>query len=442
MTKEERKLKKWKEEIEKKDIPTERLDQAIQIGFEAAKGKRENKKRRFLKRGLWSTAIAAILMLTLITSIRVSPAFANAVASIPGMSGFVELIENNKGLQMAIENEHFQVIGTTGETESMKVTLEGIITDETSLVAFSTIETNKKYPNRYLSGYRILDIKGEEIPNQGSFGTAWDQTDNFKLTNTTEINFNGKMPTEEMILEYKISEEVGENKVKETIQIPFKVDLKPVKKEHYTIDKTVIVEGQSIRIRSISIGSLKTAIEVEYDSANMKKIFGFEDLRLVDEKGEVWSSIKNGSTARGTDDPNINIFYLQSNYFRETEHLTLKFSKLMAMDKDEAFINIDTEKKEIVKQPTDERFGSLKVNGRFIDIEMRGMKGYYHDPFSTFFDADGKELSMKSGTFYTRGEDEIHLGIELPDEEYKNPLRFPLYAYPSYIKGNVQIKIK
>lgn len=433
------KLKKWREEIEKKEVPEERLELAINRGFEKAKLKKE--KRRILNKGIWSSVAAAILILSFVTSIRVSPAFANAIASIPGMERIVELIQDNKGLQMAIENEHFQLIGMTGETESMKVTLEGIITDETSLVAFSTIENNKEHPNKYLGGYRILDARGKEIPNDGSFDTTWHHTDDLKSTNTTEINFRGKVPIEEMILEYKIFEETGD-KVMETIQIPFKVDLKPVKKEHYTIDKTVVVEGQSILIHSISIGSIKTAIEVEYDSANTKKIFGFEDLRLVDETGELWSSITNGVTASGTENPDVNIFYLQSNYFKETDELYLKFNKLMAMDKDEAFVIIDTEKKEIVHQPDGERFSNLNVHGRFIDIEMRGKKGYYHDPFSTFYDADGKALSMKSGSFATSGDEKIHVGVELPDEEYKNPLRFPLHAYPFYINGKVQIKIK
>lgn len=440
---EERKLKKWKEEIEKREIPADRLDNAIQIGFETAKRNRENKKRRFLKRGLWSTAIAAILMLTFITSIRVSPAFANAVSAIPGFSGLVEMIQDNKGIQMAIENEHYQIIGTTGETVRVKVTLEGIITDESSMIAFSTFEYNtKQHPYQYIKGYRILDTNGKEIANDHSFSTSWNPKNDLLLNSTTEIKFDGPVPTEEMILEYQFADDIRDDQVIETIQIPFKVDLKPVKREQYAVNRTVVVDGQKIHIHSITIGPIKTAVEVEYDAENTMKIFGFEDLRIVDEKGEVWSAIKNGSTASWSEDSPVISYFLQSNYFRDTNHLYLQFNKLMAMDKDEAELIIDTEKQKILKQPRDERFSNLKITGPHLKIELKGGKGYYHDPFSTFYDAEGKALSGKSGSFYPAANDVNHFGIELPDVEFKNPLKFPLHAYPSYIKGDVKIKIK
>ncbi|MDW0117534.1 DUF4179 domain-containing protein [Sporosarcina thermotolerans] len=439
---EERKLKKWKEEVEKREVPADRLDQAIQIGFEAAKRNHTNKKRGFMKRSIWSTAIAAVLILAFVTSIRVSPAFANALSSIPGLSGIIELIQDNKGIQMAIENEHYQMIGTTGETDSMKVTLEGIITDETSLIVFSKIENNKKYPKSYLSGYRILDSNGKEIPNGQFFSTVWNQKNDLLATNTTEIKFESPVPTEEMILEYEITGEFNGEQVIDTIQIPFKVELKPVKKEHYAVNKTVVVDGQKIHIHSITIGPIKTAVEVEYDAKNTKKIFGFEDLRILDEKGEVWSAIKNGSTASWSEDSAVISYFLQSNYFRDTEHLYLQFNKLMAMDKDEAELIIDTETKEILKQPNDKRFSNLKIHGSHLEIELKGGKGYYHDPFSTFYDAEGKALSQMSGTYRPGSDDVNYFGLELPDVEFKNPLTFPLHAYPSYIKGDVKIKIK
>ncbi|WP_251700982.1 DUF4179 domain-containing protein [Sporosarcina luteola] len=435
-------MKKWKEEIEKREVPAERLDNAIQIGFETAKRNRENKKRRFINRGLWSSAIAAILMLTFVTSIRVSPAFANAVSSIPGLSGIVELIQDNKGIQMAIENEHYQIIGTTGETETVKVTLEGIITDESSMIAFSTFEYNKKHPYRYLTGYRILDSNRKEIANDHSFGTSWNQKNDLLLTSTTEIRFVSPVPTEEMILEYRFADDIGDDQVIETIQIPFKVDLKPVKREQYAVNKTFVVEGQKIHIHSITIGPIKTAVEVEYDPENTKKIFGFEDLRIVDEKGEIWSAIKNGSSASWSEDSPVISYFLQSNYFRDTQHLYLQFNKLMAMDKDEAELIIDTETQKILKQPRDERFNNLKITGSHLEIELKGGKGYYHDPFSTFYDVEGKALSQKSGSFYPGADDINYFGLELPDVEFKNPLNFPLHAYPSYIKGDVKIKIK
>ncbi|GEN83267.1 hypothetical protein SLU01_15790 [Sporosarcina luteola] len=441
MTEEERKLKKWKEEIEKREVPDDRLENAIQMGYERAKAKQMKTKRLFIRRSAWSMAIAAILMLAFITSIRVSLAFASAVASIPGMSGIVDLIQDNKGLQLAIENDHYQKVGVTGEADGMKVTLEGIITDEASLVAFNTIEFSSKRTNAFLSGYRLLDKEGEEISEAGGFNTNWNLEDDLKATNSVEIEFKGPIPTEEMILEVEISEEVDEDKIG-TISLPFTINLQPVKQEKYVLNQTVVVEGQSITIKSITIGPIKTAVEVEFAEDNTMQIFGFEDLRIADGKGDVWSSIKNGVYASGTDDPNVTIYYLQSNFFKETEKLSLKFNKLMALDKEEAELIVDTEKEEIIKQPKDGKFSNLKMHGPYMEIELKGREEYHHNPFSTFYDADGKELHSMSGSFSKNGNEVAIIGLDLPNEKYKNPLRFPLHAYPSYIKGNVEINIK
>ena len=47
----------------------------------------------------------------------------------------------------------------------------------------------------------------------------------------------------------------------------------------------------------------------------------------------------------------------------------------MAMDKDEAFLFIDTHNEKIIKQPADNRFSNLTVNGKFIDIDLLGEEG-------------------------------------------------------------------
>ncbi|MBB4824774.1 hypothetical protein HNO89_001998 [Sporosarcina luteola] len=432
-------MEKWKEAIEKQEIPKAPLENAILQGFERARHKQAKQRRWFRKRGVWTVVAAAILVFTFITSIRVSPAFANAIASIPGMSAIVNLIQDNKGLQLAIENEHYQAIGVSGETDDAKVTLEGIITDETSLVAFVTEENKTRSSNRYFTNFRILDKTGHELSN--ALSVTWNMSDDRNSTAAVEVDFDGKLPEEELIFETSISDAPDEEG-KETIQIPFQIELKPVKKEQYIINETVEVQGQKIHVRSITIGAIKTAIEIEFDEGNSMEIFGFEDLRLEDEKGEIWTSIQNGVTARGTDNPNVNTYYLQSNYFKESERLTLKFNKLMAMDREDAFLIIDTEKAEIIRQPKDQRFSNLAVYGPYIEIELRGEPGYHHGAFSTIMDANGKELHTMTGKISIVEDDQISLGFDLPDEEYTNPLRLPLTAYPSYINGNVSIPIK
>ncbi|MHC8515964.1 DUF4179 domain-containing protein [Sporosarcina sp. ITBMC105] len=438
---EEKDLKKWKEEIEKKEVQDVQLETAILEGFRQAKEKKVKKQRRFMKRSIWTTVAAAILLLTFITSIRVSPAFANAVASIPGMARFVETIQSDKGLQLAIENEHFQQIGVSKETENMKVTLEGFITDETTMVAFLTID-EKRFSPESRPEFRILNLEGDVVSKSRSIGASFEYTDRQRIATTeVEFEFVETVPSGELILEYEV-QEAGDGETIEIIQIPFENTLQPIKKEQFIINETAVVEGQKIHIRSVTIGSLKTAVEVEFDEENTKKIFGFEDLTLIDDTGEVWSSINNGVIARETDNPNVMFYYLQSNYFKETNHLTLTFSKLMAMDKDEAFVVIDTDKKRIIRQPPLNLFSNLTVNGSFIEIEMKSEKGVHRDPFTILLDADGNEVESNFQGSINFFEKDMTIHFQISGEHYKNPLTLPLSFYPSYINGNVSITIK
>ncbi|MBD7986143.1 DUF4179 domain-containing protein [Sporosarcina sp. Sa2YVA2] len=430
---EEKNLEKWKEEIEKNEIQDEELETAILEGYKQAKDNKMKKKRRFVKRSVWTTVAAAILLITFVTSIRVSPAFANAVASIPGMAGFVDTIQNDKGLRLAIENEHFQELGVSEETEDMKVTLEGMITDETAMIAFLTIEMDR-FADHSRPEYRILDLQGKVIVTSNSVGASFEYTDTRTIA-TTEVEFelNRTVPSGKLLLEYEVNDEI--------IQIPFENTLQPIRKEQYIINETAIVEGQKIHIRSVTIGSLKTAVEVEFDEENTKEILGFEDLKLIDGSGETWSSISNGVTARGTDNSNVMIYYLQSNYFKESDHLTLTFNKLMAMDKNEAFVVIDTEKKKIIRQPPLNLFSNLTVNGSFIEIEMKSEKGNHHDPFSIVLDANGNEVeSNAKGSMSS--EEKMNIYFKLAEKPFENPITLPLISYPAYINGNVTIKIK
>ncbi|WP_342514758.1 DUF4179 domain-containing protein [Sporosarcina sp. FSL K6-1522] len=441
---EEQKLAKWKEEIDKASIADNRLEQAIKEGFQRAKQTTQVKKHPAVKRSIWSIVIAAVLLLTLVTSIRVSPAFANVVASIPGMEKIVAIILDNKGLQLAIANEHYQKIAVSGESSGIRITLEGLITDEDSLVAFYTFEHKKNSPNDFLVGYRILDKNGIEIVGEGGgYSTNWNHESDTKSLNTVEIEFEGAIPTDELILEVQISKEQDVNDVQEVIQLPFRVELNPIQKEQYILNETVHIAGQSMTIKSVTTGPLKTAVEVEFDADNTMEIYGFEDMRLVDDKGDVWSSIQNGVTGTWSEEnPNVKTYYLQSNYFEQLGSFTLMFNKLQALEKDEAYIVIDTEKGVILKQPADKRFSVLTMKSNFIKLALKSEKGYNSQTFGDFIDAQGKEVWATSGGFSPISDKRVEISATYPNEAYVNPIKLPLHGYPQWIEGEVKIKLK
>ncbi|KJS50915.1 DUF4179 domain-containing protein [Desulfosporosinus sp. BICA1-9] len=80
-------------------IPTD-LNDYIRKGL--AQGIKSQKTWKFRK---WSTLVACFILATFITAARVSPVVAAVLHQIPGLGYIVELINYDKGLQSAVENE-------------------------------------------------------------------------------------------------------------------------------------------------------------------------------------------------------------------------------------------------------------------------------------------------------------------------------------------------
>jgi len=130
-----------------------------------------------------------------------------------------------------------------------------------------------------------------------------DGTDQEVSTAFTTINLeDGKDDAE---VTFYFDEPQRENELKLLLEVKpkknhaftFPVKLNPdayeKQKKSYPVNKTVEVEGQNITFKNITIYPLRTAIEIEFDPDNTKKLFTFEDLRIVNEKGAVWSGISN-----------------------------------------------------------------------------------------------------------------------------------------------------
>lgn len=439
---EENKLRQWKEEIENAGVPQDELEAVIRQGFQRAQLAKKMKKRPVVQRGVWTVVVAAILLIIFATSIRVSPAFANVVASIPGMEKIVALIQDNKGLQSAIDNDHYQEIGVSGESSGIKIVVDGIIVDEKNIILFYTIDFRGNNEIEDIHRIHIKGANGEDLKVGGIHNDyASGYFDNMISTNSLEIDFQEQLSTKNVVLEFEI---IGGNGETEVIKLPFTIKKNDVKSKRYVLNEEVIVNGQSMTIEDVTISPVRTAIQVRFDPENTMKIFGFEDLQIVNEKGEVWSSIANGTTASSDGEkPNVVTYYLQSNYFEEPKQLYLEFGKLMALEKEEAYLLIDTDRMQILQQPKDARFSNMTMLDNHISMDFRGEKNFFHYPFSSdFYDANNDYFYTPSWSGSPDGDMESTLVMEMPKESYKSPVKFVIAGYPSYIEKDVKIKIK
>lgn len=106
------------------DIPKDKLRQGRNDAFTKVKKQRRRKKQ-------WQAITAvAIIFLSFLLTVRVSPTIANYAAKIPGLSVIVELVQENEGIKDAIANEYYEELGILVQDKDVTITVQGAIIDE------------------------------------------------------------------------------------------------------------------------------------------------------------------------------------------------------------------------------------------------------------------------------------------------------------------------
>lgn len=436
---EEEKLASLRKRLDTETLPLERADAAILQGMERAKREKRISEAK-KKRTIWTIAAAAILILVFATSIRVSPAFASAIAAIPGMEKFVELIEQDKGLGGIIENDYFQTIGASQQQGNHTLTIEGVILDESGMNVYYTIESSESLEDIQVNNARLKNAK-EIPPYSMSLGGPHDGKSPNRYTDHIEFYFKDQMVFEDLAFGFELSATVSGEEV--FFNLPFTVPENSKPSLVFDLDEVTEIEGQKIMVEEVIIHPLRTEIKISLDLSNSMKVLQFEDMRLENADGNVWGSMMNGFTSTGSRSEGSVSYLLQSNYFEEPEELYLRFNTVQALPVEEAYLVVDTEKGKLLSGPKDTRFSMEKADNKEAIFVLSGIQGEEHHYGLTtgIEDADGKKFYPSSESTSTP-ENEIQWTVEFGTTEYANPLRLELFAYPNRIEGDVELELK
>lgn len=433
---EEKQLQEVRSKLEELPIPNEQLNDAIQSGFLIANSEWRAKRQK-RRKSLWTIAIAAVFMLAFITSIRVSPAFANAVASIPGMGKLVEYIQYDKGLQAIMDNDYYQTVHASQMKDGLTLTINGVILDESGIVISYTLEA--PYSIAALN-YKEIELyhNGKEVPPGTLSYKNPDQQYENRREDIIEVLFSAKQSfaTQDFVLDLQL-----ENEMETTFSLPFTLPKEVKKGKVFELDIVVEVENQKMTIQEITVYPLRVEVKVSFDESNSMKILNFMDMRIEDEKGEVWSGIRNGTSGLGFSE-NEQTFYLQSNYFEQPKKLYFKFNKMQALPKDESYLLVDLQKQEVIKQPSD---GEIEVtemtqNTIVARFQVEDEKfGYFL--FFTAENADGEKVESDSSGSWSDGEYQ-YSSIHFTKNYNESLLKVNFQAYPNYINGDISVELK
>lgn len=451
---EKRKLKLRKKSIEQVHVSKDKLHSAVQSGFEKAKKERVLKRTKVIKRSSWSIVIAAILLISFITSVSVSPVFASKVAAIPGMERIIDLIQQDRGLTAAVENEFYQPLNLSQEKNGITVTLDGVIADKKGMVIFYSVQSKKKNQPLEIEYLKLMNDKYGDLPVSDT--TFWGSD-----SPIIEDKVFSSMMTLETIENHIVGDgnllwSIGlknENKV-EQFQIPFKFTKSKVVSKTINVNKDVTIEEQRFMVEKVTINPIRAEVKLKIDPNNSQKILSFNNLKFINDIGDEWIFNNIGTSFRSLDGTEWTIT-LQSPYFNNSGNLKLVFGKIEAIDKDDAYILIDTDEKKFLKQPAESNFTNLDIENNKVSFIMDVKGEYTMLVSSSFLDNAGKEFFIKydftnpmPGKKYVNGsitktvEKGLKLEFELPKEAFKNPLRFDINSYPSWIEEDVEIEFE
>lgn len=455
---EEKQLNKINQEI--KDIPKpENINEYIRKGI--ALGVKKKKKNRIR---IFSNIAAVLFIAIFVTSVRTLPVFAALVSKVPGLEYVVDLINFDKGLKSAVENNFIDHLNLSETHEDLTFSITDVIIDSSKAIIFYSMESKGNHHFVNIASVNILDDKGEGLKAGVGWGSS--PNDNLsekkKLTGRVDVNFTEETELPDKIYaEFTLRESDNSDprtdNTKNSLKSIWKFEI-PVAKEKiknmqktYAINQSVLIEGQKILFKQATITPTRISVDIEYDKNNTKKIFRYDDLKLVNEKGEIWGTITNGVSGSYPGE-NLETVYFQSNYFTDPKELYIAGASIRAVDKDKCTVEIDMDNNRILKAP-DERLSLISIDRYSSDTTTLSFRLKGEDPTdknrqyflfnNSFKDSTGNifESNRSNSSSNTNGMQDLSIIINTP-KSIKGSLYMTLQDYPIRIKGDFKVKIK
>ncbi|MCD8510992.1 MAG: DUF4179 domain-containing protein [Bacillus sp. (in: Bacteria)] len=434
--------------------PPPEVDLVIERGIQRAK---QEKKRKRTIQGTLLTAAAVFLLL--VGMIRVSPTFASALSDIPVFNKLVELVGYDENLKTAMEHDYIYPVDASTIAHGVLVDVEGIVIDGSRMAIFFSI-TDRGADLDYLTmrSLEIVDEDGKTFSAMHSFWGEYDFADTTTVRDKLEINYSSDTELPEKIfvkMDFGKKRDWNESYFEDTQEHPWILEIELPLKEFaekmvsYDVQQYVDMEGQRIYFDEVNIHPTQTEILYRFDEENDYEIFGFVDLKLVDENGDVWE--RPGNTIAFTGEDGRRILYLDSAYFdNEPEELYLQGTRISALPKDQAKIKLDLKTGEIVHGPPEvsleyfrfrETWLAVEVEIKGIEYEDGHTRGFLSSSVLTeegeIIETARRSVSSQSGNSMAA---RVSVHFEEPLEE--RYVYLPIFNYPNYLEEEWKIKLK
>ena len=416
------------------EIPT---SDATHLATNSAQKKLQSYKRK--KKIVINAFISvALLFLVLCGSVRYSPHVANAIAQIPGMKPFVDMIALDKGMVDILQNNYFEEINASQTINGNTLTVTGVIADEYGLLISYKYESKDDLSN--ITGIKADLKQGNELIQAG-VGYSWSALAENTFTTENTIYAVTVDGIDYTVRDFELTFSLHEHPDAVFI-IPFSIqnDIKPSK--HTAINEQLEIDGQKFTVHELTVSPIRAQLTMSIDPTNTMKILNFGDIRLLNETGEVWGRIKNGVVGFGSFEDETFSLMLESNYFRTPKSLTIEFSEVEAIHKDDAYIEVDWHNEQILYQPNNLAIElQLKPNYEITYKLTNYKENEFKTVFNNMIDAEGT-VYHSNGSWISSYEDYHQIGqtFEITKPPV-NPVTLEVARYENYLQGSDSLTI-
>ena len=397
------------------------------------------KRERLRNKSLFSVSFLAILCLVFVTSVSVSSTFAGLAAKIPGLAPIVELINENKGIEDAIAHDYYEEIGAIATKDGITVTINGVIIDEYN--AFVSYDLDYIKPTKDQEDhnrYRVrLFQENTELIGSMYFGSIKDK--NKTLTHsshTLQLDIDNGLLFDSA--NFKLQLEFL-NDEKTIIELPFTLKKPIAKTKAIEPYKVIEIDGQRFTINSIKRTPLRLTIDIAPDPNNTMQIIHFENVAITLQNGEKRKTIINGIIGKGDLREGTYSMYLQSNYFYDSEELTLTIEAIHAVPKDDEAIKVDFATQQILYKPSYIDWPMWMENNKLY-VKAPVKNNHAHQPFYRGYKEDGTILEAGNTEFHESDDEGYNYVIYYP--KYHGIATIPIHHMYNPLSEGVDVKFK
>ncbi|WP_318614524.1 DUF4179 domain-containing protein [Sporosarcina sp. YIM B06819] len=417
---------KLTEELDAIEIPKEALHQA------RVKAMQQHQLTKRRKRRLYTVAsVAAVVLLLFMTSIRVSPVFAQAVAKIPGFAPIVGMI----AYVDIVENNYYEDLGIIVTQGDYTLTLQNVVADHSGMTIFYTITSPFDHSEVSITS---LGVSQQGIPwgvassyISSPVGGSDVRKDKVEIIPVDELSYDN------MSFEFNLHlDDAAETK----FTVPFTLT-KPIKQPKiYEVNRSVVVDGQTIHIKQLEISPLRTDIRLAANEQNTMQLLKFRSVRLIDENGENWWQTGNMEQGFGISRDGEVSIRMHSNYFRQPQKLTLVMEMIEALPKGSDYIEVDFEQQKVLYVPSELDIDVQVPSSNIVEVTYP--KTVESQLIVEIVNNEGNDLNgnLISVNFSEENDYQTATYAFNFDNEV-NPIRLHINSYPLYLDGKVEIDI-